>query len=161
MINSYNYDVKWKIEVINWIIKSLESYKSIEELEKNFPKIRNKLTNYGRVVLSPYFLELKHKNFSVFTSRDCLNLPIVGGLYSKDIFKKGRFSIDFVVGGYLINKKEWSEVSRTYWLNGGIVPLVGGVSTLEVFKNKDFSVNFKTSVFPLIIQNGVFLKKEF
>ena len=127
----------------------------------NFPKLRNKLTNNGRLVLSPYFLELKHKNFSVFTSRDCLNLPIVGGLYSKDIFKKGRFSIDFVVGGYLINKKEWSEVSRTYWLNGGIVPLVGGVSTLEVFKNKDFSVNFKTSVFPLIIQNGVFLKKEF
>ena len=36
MINSYNYDVKWKIEVINWIIKIYEKfYYKNDQLSKN------------------------------------------------------------------------------------------------------------------------------
>lgn len=127
----------------------------------SFSKLKNKLTSNGRYVISPYYLEYRYKDISFFTSRDCLNQPIFGGMYKKKVFQVGDFKTELAAGWYSLNEKEWNKVAKQYWLKGGVVPLVGAINTLEVYKYKKTSIEIKNSVFPLIIQTGIFLKVEF
>lgn len=127
----------------------------------NFTKLNNTLTDNGRYVISPYYFNLKYKSFSVFTSRDCLNLPIFGAIYQKSIFNTEKFKTELTFGLYFINEGQWKKSTQQYWFKYGAVPLIGAVNTFDLYKHNNLSIEVKNSIFPSIIQNGIFLKIEF
>lgn len=129
--------------------------------QNNFPKLENKLTKDGRYVISPYYLSVGISNFSIFTSRDCLNNSIYGFLYTKSLINVMRFESSLALGIYSIDQDAWSKVAKTYWLPGGIVPLIGVINVFNLYQSDNYKIQFKNSIFPAIIQNGIFIKFEF
>lgn len=129
--------------------------------QNDFKKLNNKLTDNGRYVISPYYLSVGAMGVSAFTTRDCLNKAIFGILYTKSLITVWRLNSSLAIGAYSLDQDAWSKVSKQYWFDGGIVPLVGIVNTIDLYKKNKFTLEFKNSIFPTIIQNGLFLKFEF
>ena len=137
---------------------SASSHQFILSKTETSSQFKNKLTESGSWVLNPVIhyshtsIEEEHyKKLTILFFSDCLALPSMGLAFSlgKQLNEKNQFG--FVVGGYILNKKQWDEVvssEEAHYMNLsssiGLVPLFGlelNLKLMTLGKGLDFYLN--------------------
>lgn len=83
---------------------------------------KNKIDNKGILMNNPVYY-LKVNNLSLIYGKDSVNSKMAGLTYSFNIKK----DIDFIIGGYSHNKKDWEKLDMYNTLGSklGFIPVIG------------------------------------
>lgn len=148
---------------------SLHPMASVNSPTVNFS---NKLSDDGKFVLNKPTIILsnlkskykKYSKYTLFYSRDCVDSPVYGFVYSSGVFEE-RFHLGFAIGGYFMNDKEWNkrEIPPS-WISihnkytgphTAIVPMIGGDLNIKVLQIGKVEVNWNTYINPFLINSTI------
>lgn len=162
---SNNLDCLCVDEKIGYKVGTLFSYHTFMNYENYHPK----LTDNGRIVVSPVFLSLQktideNEVYSFFTGNDSLGYPLLGGVREFLIMQDEVASSSFFIGFYFIYDGAWrKEVSHPKYYTTILknylafsMPLLGIKNSLTVYRTNNYNISLDFLVSFGLINTGIF-----
>jgi hypothetical protein len=129
----------------------------------NLPNMHNKITDNGRLVLSPVFTEYRTNDYDVFATTECMGQFTAGVAATQDLIRNYEHRLSIFEGVYFIQTKNWYKYANSpvYWvdLNDsiGFVPIIGIRDDQKLLRYDNISIDLTTVITPALVQAGLFV----
>lgn len=107
----------------------------------------------------------EYTKWTLVYSRDCVDSPVYGLVYSSGSFWNKYAYGGLVIGGYFMNSKRWKEREITQsWIslsnnttgkNTAFVPMIGGEVNVRIFKIGAIESNWNTYINPVLVNTTI------